>query len=93
MNVLNEYIELMLMVYVIESIMAALGLAFYAVAGERIATRLRNTVYSCILSQDVAFFDTTPAGELINRIVNDTSVLTSESLCSQYVLINVLVQV
>lgn len=76
MKVLNEYIELMLIVYVIESIMAALGLAIMALVGERIAIRLRNTVYSCILSQDISFFDTSPPGELINRIVNDTGMLT-----------------
>merc|ERR1711959_132248 len=75
MKVLNEYIELMLIVYVIESIIAALGTAIYAVSGERIATRLRNVVYSCILTQDMGYFDETQVGELINRITVDTGIV------------------
>ncbi|XP_074846289.1 ATP-binding cassette sub-family B member 10, mitochondrial [Carettochelys insculpta] len=44
-------------------------------AGQRIVKRLRATMFSSILKQEVAFFDKTSTGELINRLSSDTALL------------------
>ncbi|KAL8185911.1 UNVERIFIED_CONTAM: ATP-binding cassette sub- B member 10, mitochondrial [Gekko kuhli] len=44
-------------------------------AGQRIVNRLRTTMFSSLLKQEVAFFDKTSTGELINRLSSDTSLL------------------
>lgn len=37
--------------------------------GERVAARLRKQLFSSIITQDVAFFDTHKTGEIVNRCV------------------------
>ncbi|XP_073194150.1 ATP-binding cassette sub-family B member 10, mitochondrial isoform X2 [Lepidochelys kempii] len=44
-------------------------------AGQRIVKRLRATMFSSILKQEVGFFDKTSTGELINRLSSDTALL------------------
>ncbi|XP_075780841.1 ATP-binding cassette sub-family B member 10, mitochondrial isoform X1 [Pelodiscus sinensis] len=44
-------------------------------AGQRIVKRLRATMFSSILKQEIAFFDKTSTGELINRLSSDTTLL------------------
>ena len=47
----------------------------FAFAGQRIVNRLRASLFSSILRQEVAFFDKTRTGELINRLSSDTALL------------------
>ena len=42
------------------------------VASERVVARLRNRLYSHILSQEMAFFDEHKSGELVSRLGSDT---------------------
>nr|XP_021382812.2 ATP-binding cassette sub-family B member 10, mitochondrial [Lonchura striata domestica] len=44
-------------------------------AGQRIVNRLRATMFSSIVKQEIAFFDKTRTGELINRLSSDTALL------------------
>lgn len=44
-------------------------------AGQNIVNRLRTSLFSSILRQEVAFFDKTRTGELINRLSSDTALL------------------
>ncbi|XP_025050596.1 ATP-binding cassette sub-family B member 10, mitochondrial isoform X3 [Alligator sinensis] len=44
-------------------------------AGQRIVKQLRQNIFSSILKQEVAFFDKTSTGELINRLSSDTALL------------------
>ncbi|XP_038617312.1 ATP-binding cassette sub-family B member 10, mitochondrial [Tachyglossus aculeatus] len=44
-------------------------------AGQRIVNRLRGSLFSSILKQEVAFFDRTRTGELVNRLSADTALL------------------
>ncbi|XP_042312662.1 ATP-binding cassette sub-family B member 10, mitochondrial [Sceloporus undulatus] len=44
-------------------------------AGQRIVKRLRATMFSSLLKQEIAFFDKTSTGELINRLSSDTALL------------------
>lgn len=48
-------------------------------ASERIITRLRTTLYSRLLRQDISFHDANRSGELISRLSTDT-VIVSKSL-------------
>ncbi|XP_065661067.1 ATP-binding cassette sub-family B member 10, mitochondrial isoform X2 [Hydra vulgaris] len=41
-------------------------------AGQRIIQQLRKKTFKSIISQEIAFFDQTSAGELTNRLSNDT---------------------
>lgn len=47
----------------------------FAFAGQRIVNGLRASLFSSILRQEVAFFDKTRTGELINRLSSDTALL------------------
>jgi len=47
----------------------------FTVAGEQVVARLRQDLYSSLVSQEVAFFDEHRTGELTNRLVSDTTVL------------------
>ncbi|XP_004426941.2 PREDICTED: ATP-binding cassette sub-family B member 10, mitochondrial [Ceratotherium simum simum] len=44
-------------------------------SGQRIVNRLRASLFSSILRQELAFFDKTRTGELINRLSSDTALL------------------
>ncbi|XP_051849582.1 ATP-binding cassette sub-family B member 10, mitochondrial [Antechinus flavipes] len=44
-------------------------------SGQRIVNRLRGNLFSSVLKQEVAFFDKTRTGELINRLSSDTALL------------------
>nr|QTW43701.1 ABCB10 [Eurytemora affinis] len=52
------------------------------VAGQNITANLRNKVYSSIVQQEVAFFDKTKTGELINRLSADSQ-LVSQTVTQQ----------
>ena len=43
--------------------------------GNRIVKMMRKNLFSSIMRQDIAFFDRTRTGELINRLSADTSVV------------------
>lgn len=44
-------------------------------SGQRIVNRLRASLFSSVLRQEVAFFDKNRTGELINRLSSDTALL------------------
>src|SRR5262249_44787315 len=60
---------------------AALGifsaLRFYAVSwlGERVTADLRTAVYSHVVRQSPAFFETTATGEVLSRLTTDTTLV------------------
>ena len=47
----------------------------YNLAGERVVVRIRKRLFSHLMKQEVAFYDTTKSGELVNRLASDTDVL------------------
>jgi ATP-binding cassette, subfamily B, bacterial len=53
------------------------ALRYYTVSwlGERITTDVRNAVYSHVLKQSPAFFETTQSGEVLSRLTNDTTLV------------------
>ncbi len=50
---------------------------YYTVSwlGERITTDVRNAVYTHVLKQSPAFFETTQSGEVLSRLTNDTTLV------------------
>ena len=62
---------------------AALGVfsaaRFYMVSwlGERVTADVRNAVYSHVVSQSPAFFETTQTGEVLSRLTTDTTLVQS----------------
>lgn len=50
---------------------------YYTVSwlGERITTDVRNAVYTHVLQQSPAFFETTQSGEVLSRLTNDTTLV------------------
>ncbi|RJG06543.1 ATP-binding cassette domain-containing protein [Noviherbaspirillum cavernae] len=50
---------------------------FYTVSwlGERVTADLRNSVYSHVVTQSPAFFETTQTGEVLSRLTTDTTLI------------------
>ncbi|KFE71578.1 Lipid A export ATP-binding/permease protein MsbA [Hyalangium minutum] len=65
----------MAVIFAIQSVAVALRYYFFTTAGERVVTRLRQKLFSSLMSQEVAFFDERKTGELTNRLASDTTVL------------------
>jgi subfamily B ATP-binding cassette protein MsbA len=59
------------------------GLFFYLQAyfmgfiGQRVITNIRNLVFSSLQKQPLSFFDKTPTGQSISRIMNDVTLIQS----------------
>ena len=53
-----------------------------AVAGERVVARLRNKLYSHILSMEMGFFDKKKSGDLVSRLGNDTALIQTATTSS-----------
>jgi len=47
----------------------------FTLAGERVVARLRKALFAQIISLEIAFFDESQTGELLNRLSSDTAVL------------------
>ena len=77
MDKINQVAALMLAIFFIQSIAAALRYYLFTMAGERIVLRLRQNLYSHILEQEIAFFDFNRTGELMSRISSDATILHS----------------
>ncbi len=75
MDKINQVAALMLAIFFIQSIAAALRYYLFTMAGERIVLRLRQNLYSHILEQEIAFFDFNRTGELMSRISSDATIL------------------
>ncbi|MGE5090081.1 MAG: ABC transporter transmembrane domain-containing protein [Candidatus Levyibacteriota bacterium] len=72
---LDRTLGLMLVIVVVMA--AATYMRFYYVSwlGERVTADLRRTVYDHLLDLPPAFFEQTRTGEVISRLINDTTML------------------
>ncbi|GAB6023584.1 hypothetical protein CHUAL_008355 [Chamberlinius hualienensis] len=57
--------------YCLQSVFTFLYIAFLSSMGERMACDIRKDLFSAILRQDIAFFDSHRTGELVNRLTTD----------------------
>jgi ABC-type multidrug transport system fused ATPase/permease subunit len=72
---LNRAALLAVLIFALQSIASALRYYFFTLAGEKTVMRLRETLFSQILGQNITFFDRQKTGELLGRLSNDTAVL------------------
>ncbi len=62
-------------IFAVQAVAVALRYYLFSVAGERIVTRLRESVYRSIVDQEIAFFDARKTGELTSRLTADATVM------------------
>ena len=62
-------------IFAVTALASALRFYFFSRAGERIVSRLRTNLFSSLLFQETAFFDTQKSGELASRLSSDATVL------------------
>ena len=48
---------------------------FSVYVGQRVINKLRQKMFGAILKQEIAFFDKTSTGELVNRLASDTNLV------------------
>jgi ATP-binding cassette subfamily B protein len=65
----------MLGVAAVQGLAAGGRAALFAVAGQRIALRLRERLYRHLLAQEIAFFDARRTGELLSRLTSDAAMI------------------
>ncbi|MCL4132853.1 UNVERIFIED_CONTAM: hypothetical protein GTU68_010383 [Idotea baltica] len=65
----------------------------FQVVGLRVVTKVRKTLFSALLKQDVSFFDTARVGDLLSRISSDTEILQRALTINISVGIRYLIQV
>jgi ABC-type bacteriocin/lantibiotic exporter with double-glycine peptidase domain len=90
---MNKYITLFFTVFVIGSLAGGLRSWLFELAGQRVVARLRNSVFSSIIRQDIKFFDTNRTGELTSRISSDTQVLQNAITVNLSMLIRYILQI
>ena len=72
---LNQAALFAIVIFIIQSTSSSLRYYFFTLAGEKTVKRLRKTLFSQILYQEIPFFDFNKTGELMARLSSDTSVL------------------
>ena len=74
-EVVDRYAVQLLGLFALTSVLTAVRMYLFTVAGERIVTRLRQRLYNSLIRQDIGFFDARRTGELTNRLSADTTVV------------------
>jgi len=74
-EVVNQWAVLLVVLFALTSVLTAVRMYFFTVAGERVVARLRRRLYSSLVNQEVGFFDAHRTGELTNRLAADTTVV------------------
>ncbi|KAL9269952.1 ABC transporter B family member 25-like protein [Drosera capensis] len=75
-EVKNTILEIFLIV-VAGSVCTALRAWLFSSASETVVARLRKSLFSHLVNQEIAFFDVTRTGELLSRLSEDTQVIKS----------------
>ncbi|KAK8587719.1 hypothetical protein V6N12_022201 [Hibiscus sabdariffa] len=75
LNAIKNTITYILLIIVMGSICRAAQAWLFSCAGERIVARLRLNLFSHLIHQEIAFFDATSTGELLNRLSEDTQII------------------
>ncbi|MFZ4713249.1 MAG: ABC transporter ATP-binding protein [Bacteriovoracaceae bacterium] len=74
-NALNFALKLALVIFIVQAITGALRYYYFTLAGEKTVKRLRQKLFSQVISQNMEFFDRAKTGELLGRLSADTAVL------------------
>ncbi|KAG8477196.1 hypothetical protein CXB51_030966 [Gossypium anomalum] len=74
--VIGKIRELVLLLPILfRSICKAVQAWLFSSTGERIVARLRLNLFTHLIHQEIAFFDVTSTGELLNRLSEDTQII------------------
>lgn len=65
----------------------------FTLAGQRVVAALRRDLFAKITAQEIAFFDTTRTGELLNRLASDTAVIQNACTVNISMLLRYFVQI
>ncbi len=76
-EVVNAIALQLLALSAVQAVAMAMRYSLFSTVGERVVTRLRETLYGSLMRQEIAFFDERRTGELTNRLASDTTVLQS----------------
>jgi ATP-binding cassette subfamily B protein len=74
-DTIDQMALIMLIVLVVQSGASALRYYLFTWAGERIVKNIRGSLFSKMISQEVAFFDGEKTGDLMSRINSDATIL------------------
>ncbi len=74
-DTINRVAVAMVAIFVVQALAAALRYYLFAIAGERVVARLRESLYRSIIEQEIAFFDARLTGELTSRLSADAAVV------------------
>jgi len=72
---LNQAVLAMAAIFAVQGVAVAFRYYLFSVAGERIVTRLRESVFGAIIEQEIGFFDLRKTGELTSRLTSDATVV------------------
>ena len=65
----------LLVLMIISSLASLLRLKWQAIVGHQVVARLRRTCYRAVLSQDAAYFDNVPTGDILSRLAADADLV------------------
>jgi len=71
LKAVNHTILEIVAVIIIGSIATTIRAYLYSAASERVVAKLKKDLFSHLIGQEVAFFDVTRTGELLNRLSED----------------------
>ncbi|KAJ0106203.1 hypothetical protein Patl1_18925 [Pistacia atlantica] len=75
LNAVRGTILEIFLIVVVGSVCTALRAWLFSSASERVVARLRKSLFSHLVSQEIAFYDVTRTGELLSRLSEDTQII------------------
>ncbi|KAJ0049258.1 hypothetical protein Pint_16278 [Pistacia integerrima] len=75
LNAVRDTILEIFFIVVVGSVCTALRAWLFSSASERVVARLRKSLFSHLVSQEIAFYDVTRTGELLSRLSEDTQII------------------
>jgi ABC-type multidrug transport system fused ATPase/permease subunit len=75
LKAVNHTILLIVAVILTGSVATMIRAYLFSAASERVVARLKKDLFSHLIDQEIAFFDVTRTGELLNRLSEDTQVI------------------
>eukprot|EP01132_Coremiostelium_polycephalum_P001324 gene1324-1670_t len=77
MDALNNAVISLVIIFIVGSITTMIRAWLFYLAGQKFVARIRKELFASILKQEVAFFDASRTGELVNRLASDSQVIQS----------------
>ncbi|GLT43015.1 hypothetical protein SLA2020_169920 [Shorea laevis] len=75
LQAIRDTVTYIFMIVIVGSLCTALRGWLFASASERVVARLRKSLFSHLINQEIAFFDVTRTGELLSRLSEDTQII------------------